>query len=112
MLGSFQGNNQVRDENVSDTDFDLESRRQQRGTNSVEGNFRSLLNTNMSENSEITAETSRAINSEISSQMSRNLEEKKSDLNSHIFGVINSAIEENVIPSIKNTMGSQNPAKN
>ena len=110
MLGSFQGNNQVRDENMSDADFDLESRRQQGGTNSFEGNCRSLLNTNVSENSEITAETRRAINSETSSQMSRKLEEMKSDLKSHIFDVIISGIEEKVIPSIKNAMGRKNSA--
>ena len=104
MLGNFHGNNQVRDENESDADFDLESRRQQGETNLVEVNFRSLLTTNVSENSEITAETSRAINSKISSQMSKKLEELKSDLNSHLFNVINSAIEEKVIPSIKNAM--------
>ena len=44
--------------------------------------------------------------------MSRKLEEMKSDLNSHIFHVINSAIEEKVIPSIKNAMRSQNSVKN
>ena len=112
MLGNFKGNNQVRDGNMSDADFDPESRRQQGETNLVEGNFRSLLKTNVSENTEITAETSRAINPEISSQMSRKLEEMISDLNSHIFDVINSAIEEKVIPSIKNAIGSQNSAKN
>ena len=108
MLGNFRGNNQIRDENISDADFDLESLRQQEETNLVEGNFRSLLNTNVSENSEITAETSRAINSEISSQMSSKLEDMKSDLNSHIL--INSAIEEKLIPS-KNAIG-ENSAEN
>ena len=44
--------------------------------------------------------------------MSRKLEEMKSDLNSHILDVINSAIEEKVIPSIKNAVGSQTSARN
>ena len=70
MLGNFRGRNQVGDENMSDADFDLESRRQQGETNLVEGNFRSVLNTNVSENREITAETSRAINSEMLSMLS------------------------------------------
>ena len=74
MLGNFQGNDQVRG---------------------------GILNTNVSENSEITAETSRAINSDISSQMSRKLEEMKLVLDLHILDVMNSAIEEKVIPSIK-----------
>ena len=63
MLGNFQESDQVRDEDISITDFDLESRRPQRETNSISGNFRSILSTNTSENSEITVETSRAINS-------------------------------------------------
>ena len=70
------------------------------------------MNTNVSENSEITVETSRAINSEISSQMSRKLEEMRSDLNSHILNAIDSAIEEKVIPSIRNALESQNSTKN
>ena len=72
------------------------------------GKFKSLLNTNLSENSGITAATSRAINSEISSQMSRKLEEMKSDLNSHILNVIDSAIEEKVILSIRNANSAEN----
>ena len=106
ILGNFQGKYQIRDENICDGDFDLESRRQQEETNLVEGNFRSLLITNVSENSDFTGETSRAINSENSSQMSRKIEEMKSDLNSQILVFINSAIEEKVIPSIKNAIGS------
>ena len=71
-----------------------------------------MLETNLSENSEITTETSRAINSDISSQMSRILEEMKSNLNSRIVNIIDSAIEQRVNPSIKNTLGSQNSAEN
>ena len=71
MLGNSQESDQVRDENLSNTDFDSEFRRPQRETNSISGNFRQLLNTNTSENREITAETSKPKNSEISSQMSR-----------------------------------------
>ena len=44
--------------------------------------------------------------------MSRKLEEMKSYQNSHILDVINSAIEEKLIPSIKKAMWSQNSAKN
>ena len=111
-LGNYQEDDQVRDEDIGNTDFDLESRRPQRETNSISGNFRSILNTNVSENSEITVETSRAINSEISSQMSRKLDEMRSDLNSHILNAIDSAIEEKVIPSIRNALESQNSSKN
>ena len=44
--------------------------------------------------------------------MSRKLEEMESDLNSYILNVIDSAIEEKVIPSIRSALGSQNSAKN
>ena len=111
MLGNFQQNDQVSDETASEADFDLESRRRQGGFDIVGGHFRTLFNTNTSEMIEITADTSRAFNSEISSQMSRKLEEKKSDLNSHIVYSINSALEEMVIPSIKSAREGQNSAK-
>ena len=39
------------------------------------------------------------------------LEELKSDLNSHILDVINPALEEKVLPSIKNAMESKNSSK-
>ena len=80
MLGNYQENEQSREGNISDREIDLELDGQQTNTISVERNFRSLLNSNRSENCEIAAGTSRAINSEISSQMSRKLEEMKSDL--------------------------------
>ena len=113
LLGNFQGNDQVRDEIISEAAFDLDSSRQHGGSNLVEGNFRPLLNTSfLSEKSGSTAETSRAIYSEISSKMSIKLEEMKSDLNSHILDVINSAIKEKVIPSIKKAEGGKNSAKN
>ena len=65
----------------------------------------------MSENSEITVETSRMINSEILSQMSMKIEEMKSNLNSHVLEVINSAIEERILPSIENVITSNREAK-
>ena len=66
----------------------------------------------MSENSEITVETSRSISSEISSQMSRKLEEMKSDPNSHILEAINSAIDEKILPSIENVIANKREVKN
>ena len=104
MLGNFQENEQFREGVVTERKIDLESERQQGDTIPVESNYRSHLNTNLSENSEITVETSRAINSEISSQMSRKLEEKRSDLNSHTLKAIKSAIEEKLLPSIENVI--------
>ena len=112
MLGNYT-NSEIREqEAVDQIEIDPESRRRQQDLDQNEGNYRSLLNTNLSENSEITVETSRMINSEISSQMSRKIEEMKSDLNSHILEVINSAIEEKILPSIENVFTSNREAKN
>ena len=113
MLGNYT-NSEIREqEAVDQIEIDPESRRLQQDLDGNEGNYRSLLNTNLSENSEITVETSRMINSEFSSQMSRKIEEMKSDLNSHILEVINSAIEEEkILPSIENVITSNREAKN
>ena len=70
------------------------------------------MNTNLSENSCLTVETSRAIISESSTQMSRKFKEMQNCLNSQILDVINTAIETRVLPSIENVVGRQNSAKN
>ena len=112
MLGNY-ANSDIRDRDIVDQiEIDPESSRRQQGIDQEESNYRSLLNTNLSENSEITVETSRAISSEISSQMSRKLEEMKSDLNSHILEVINSAIDEKILPSIENVIVNKRETKN
>ena len=112
MLGNYS-NSEIRDQNTVDqVEVDPESNRRQQDFSHGESNYRSLLNTNLSENSEITVETSRAISSEISSQMSRKLEEMKSDLNSHIMDVINSAIDEKILPSIENVIVNHRECKN
>ena len=112
MLGKY-ANSDFRDRDIVDQiEIDPESNRRQQGIDQEESNYRSLLNTNLSENSEITVETSRAISSEISAQMSRKLEEMKSDLNSHILEVINSAIDEKILPSIENVIVNKRETKN
>ena len=112
MLGNYT-NSEIRgQEAVDQIEIDPESRGRQQDLYQNEPNYRSLLNTNLSENSEITVETSRMINSEISSQMSRKIEEMKSDLNSHILEVINSAIEERILPSIENVIAGSRKVKN
>ena len=63
--------------------------------------IRSLLITKSSENSEVTAETSRTIIPEISWRLSRKLEEIRIELYSHILEVITSAIEEKVLRAFK-----------
>ena len=112
MLGNY-ANSDIRDQDTVDQiEIVPESSRRQQGFGQEESNYRSLLNTNLSENSEITVETSTAISSEISSQMSRKLEEMKSDLNSHILEVLNSAIDEKILPSIENVSANKREAKN
>ena len=112
MLGNYT-NSEIRgQEAVDQIEIDPESRGRQQDLDQNEPNYRSLLTTNLSENSEITVETSRMINSEISSQMSRKIEEMKSDLNSHILEVINSAIEERILPSIENVIAGSREVKN
>ena len=112
MLRNYT-NSVIRDqEAVDQIEIDPESGRRQRDLEQNEGTYRSLLNTNLSENSEITAKTSRMINSEISSQMSRKKKEMKSDLNSHLLEVVNSAIEEKILPSIENVITNNREAKN
>ena len=111
MLGNYTNSENRDQEAIDQIEIDPESGRRQQDLDQNESNYRSLLNTNLSENSEITVETGRMINSEISSQMSRKIEEMKSDLKSHILEVINSAIEERILPSIENVIASNREAK-
>ena len=112
MLGNYANSDIRVQDTVDQIEIDPESSRRQQGFGQEESNYRSYLNTNLSENSTITVETSRAISSEISSKMSRKLEEMKSDLNSHILEAINSAIEEKILPSIENVIANKREAKN
>ena len=66
MLGTSTRNELDEQENNSEIEKDLESRRHQENIDLIVENIRSSLNANMSVNREITAQTSRAINSEIS----------------------------------------------
>ena len=68
MLGTYSKNELAEQENNGEIDLDLESGRRQQCTSCTDDDFRSLLNINLSGNSEITAETNRLINLEISSQ--------------------------------------------
>ena len=111
MLGNYVNSDIRGQDTVDQIEIDPEPSRQQQGFGQEESNYWSLLNTNLSENSEITVETSRAISSEISSQMSRKLEEMKSDLNSRILEAINSAIDEKILPSIENVIANKRETK-
>ena len=108
MLGNYSRNELDSQLGERETELDLEFNGPQTA-NPISEDFRSLINTNSRENSEITIETARLLNSEITSQVTRKLDEIRSDLNSQILEVINSAITEKVLPSIQNILGVQNP---
>ena len=75
MLENYP-DSEVRDQNiVEQMDIDSESGRRQQNIEPNGDNYRRLLNSNSSKNSEITVETRRLINSEISSQMPKKLVE-------------------------------------
>ena len=84
-----------------------ESSRPQQSSNVIGEDFRSLLNKNSRENSEITIETTRLISEEISNQMSRKLNEIKNSLSFQIQDAISSAITEKILPCIQNTLKTQ-----
>ena len=111
MLGRYQRDNIEMQEGNSDNEMDERLNRRKRRLNQNDSEFRSYLNTNLDENSGLTVETSRAISSEVSSQMSRKLAEMTCDLNTRILDAINTAIENRVLPSIRNAVGSQNSSK-
>ena len=66
---------------------------------------RQNVNSDSRESSETTLETVRLVNTEFT----RRIEELKRDLNSQIIESINSALNEKMLPSIQNTLGSQRP---
>ena len=111
MIGTYTRNELDERENNSELEMDLGSGRRRENTNLVGENIRSSLNANMIVNSEITDVSSRAFNSENSPQMSRRFEEIKSNLNSHISEVLNTAIEEKVLPSIRSVVEVSEGAK-
>ena len=107
MLGSYSRDDE--ENNMSEKEMILGSgsSRPQQSLNVIGEDFRSLLNTNSRENSEITNETTRLINEEISIQVTRKLNEIKTSLNSQIQDAITVAITRTVLPSIQNTLETQ-----
>ena len=80
MLATYAQNELVEQQNNSDLELDLRSGKRQENTDLIGGNVRLPPNANMSENSEITAETSRTISSKNATQMSRRFDLRKSNL--------------------------------
>ena len=107
MLGSYSRDDEENNVSENDVNLDSGSSRPQQSSNVIGEDFRSLLNTNSRENSEITIETTRLINDEISSQLGRKLNEIKTSLNSQIQNAISAVITNTVLPSIQNTFNMQ-----
>ena len=77
MLGRYSRNHEEDNASENEVNLDSGSSRPQHSSYVIGEDFRSLLNTNCRENSEINIETTRIISKEISSQMSRKLNEIK-----------------------------------
>ena len=107
MLGSYFRNEVESHKGVDDMDVDLESGEPHNNGNPFGDDFRPILNINRRENSEVIAETVRMIDCVTTSQVSRKLNGMKTDLNSQIREAIDSAITEQILPSIQNTLGKQ-----
>ena len=107
MLGSYSRDDE--ENNISEIRVNLDSgsSRPQQSSNLIGEDFRSLLNTNSRENSEIAIETTRLINEEISNQMPRKLNEIKTSLKTQIQDAITAAITNTVLPSSQNTLEMQ-----
>ena len=110
-LGSYSREGEDKNASENEANLDSGSNRPQQSSNVIGEDFRSLLNTNSRENSEITNETTRMISEEISNQMSRKLNEIKISLNIKIQDTIRSAITEKIIPSFQNTLEMQGRTK-
>ena len=107
MLGSYSRNYE---ENKATENLDSWCSQPQQSSNVIK-EFRSFLNTNSRENSEITIETARTISEEISNQVSRKLNEIKNSLNFQIQDAISNAITKKMLPSIQNTLETQGRVK-
>ena len=107
MLGSYSRDDEENNISENEVNLDSGSSRPQQSSNVIGEDFRSLLNTNSRENSEIAIETTRLINEKIFNQISRKLDEVKTSLNSQIQEAISAAIRSTVLPSIQNTLEMQ-----
>ena len=107
MLGSYARDDERIEQSENELNLESGSNRPHQNSNLAGEDFRSLLNTNSRENSEITIETTRMINEEISNQMSGKLNEIKTSLNSQIQSAISAAITNTILPSTQNSLGMQ-----
>ena len=93
MIGNYSRDEDRNEQSESELNLHLGSKSPQQISNLIGEAFRSLLNTNNRENSEMTVETNRMISEEITNQMSRKLNEIRESLNFQIKYVKTSAVQ-------------------
>ena len=104
MLDNYSRDDERNEQSENERNLDSGSSRPQRNSNSTGEDFRSLPNTNSRENIEITIETTRNLGDEITKQVTRKFNDVRSSLNLQIQEAINTAITEELFPSIENSL--------
>ena len=104
MLGSYSKEDERNEQSENELNLDSGSSRPQQNSNLTGIDFRSLLNSNTRENSEITTETTRIFGDETASHVTRKLNDIRSSLKLRIQEAINTAFTERLLPSIENSL--------
>ena len=107
MLWRYSRVDEKNDHSENELNPDSESSRPQQSSSLVGEDFRSLLKTISTENSDVTIETTRMISEKIFNQMSMKLNEIKFSLSFQRQKAIITAKVEKVLPSIQNTLDTQ-----
>ena len=104
MLGLYSRNVIKRNQKERNIEADLESVGPRQNLDQNGKEIRSLMNTNITGNGEITIKSTGLISSEVTDQMTRKLDELKRTSNSQILETINSALNKKVLSSVQNTL--------
>ena len=108
MQGNYSRNETDSQISGNVEEIDQKSSERQTNTNPIGEGFRTLLNRNSIGNIEITSEAARIIKSEVTSQVSSRVIELKFDLNLRIRETIEQCIPEQLLPTIRQTLGEIN----
>ena len=107
VLGSYARDDERDDQSENELNLVWGSSRPQQSSNLVGEVFRSLLNTNSRENSEVTIETTRMISDDIANQVTRKFNDIRSSTILQIQEAFSTAITEKVLLSKENTLVTQ-----
>ena len=107
LLGSSSIDDERNDQSEDEANLKSGSNRPKQTSKSVGEDFRSLLNTNSRENSDMTVETIKIVSDEVTNRVTRRLKDIRASLNFQIEDAIRTAIAEKVLPSIQNTLEGQ-----